>query len=285
MTGRPGYSLWRFQLGTAAGVEVLAPFAPEYGAIPGAGSAQPAARVLVEKLPARDSRLIGPGRPHPMEWSLEQNRLTVRGRTFLAEADLANLVEPPVRMQIVDSGEAFHGSLSNLLRLLVGLGLGSGASLLFHSCLVSIGERGVLFLGHSGAGKSTVGRLAIEAGLVVASDDLNAVDLEVVPRPHGRAFPWSGTFGPRSWAPLRAYPLHAAFFLEKAMENALLPMSGAEAFARLGSCAPFINTESRLYPRLFEQLERLVERVPVKRLRFRKDGSFWPLVERAVSAA
>ena len=117
----------------------------------------------------------------------------------------------------------------------------------------------------------------------MASDDLNAVDLGVASRPTGRAFPWSGSLGPRSWESPRAYPVHAAFFLEKARENALLPMPGAEAFARLCSCAPFINTESRLYSHLFERLEFFQESVPVQRLRFRKDGSFWPLVERAVS--
>lgn len=220
-----------------------------------------------------------------MEWCRTGSRLSVRGRTFLANADLADMLDRPVLLGVIDWPEGFHESLSNLCRLVMGLGAFAEGTLLLHSSVVIMKGRAILFYGHSGAGKSTVGRLALEAGFDVASDDLNLVCVKGAERAVVQAFPWSGSYGPRFWRSIPAYPLWAVVQLEKSDENRLQLLPRARALSSLCSCAPFMNTEPDLYGRLFDILETLVGQVPAYRLEFRRDGSFWPLVAEAVLQA
>jgi len=89
---------------------------------------------------------------------------------------------------------------------------------------------GYLFLGHSGAGKSTVARLwASQLGVQLLSDD------RIILRQHGDMFwmygtPWHGDAGVAS--PSRA-PLSAIFLLEQATLNELLPLPAPKAAAEL----------------------------------------------------
>ena len=131
--------------------------------------------------------------------------------------------------------------------------------------------RAALLYGPSGAGKSTFGRLAREAGFGVASDDLNLLHVPEEGSLELQAFPFSGDFGPRSWDATSASPLGAVFRLEKAEENEILPLDQAEALAGLASCAPFMNGDPSLFGELLDLLTEVTKRVPLWRLRFRKD--------------
>ena len=90
--------------------------------------------------------------------------------------------------------------------------------------------QGYLFLGHSGAGKSTSARLWMsEPGVKLLSDD------RIIIRKHDNEFwmygtPWHGDAGVSS--PGRA-PLSAIFFLEQAPVNQFLRISPATAAAEL----------------------------------------------------
>lgn len=89
---------------------------------------------------------------------------------------------------------------------------------------------GYLFLGHSGAGKSTTARLWMaQPGVTLLSDD------RIILRKHDGKFwmygtPWHGDAGVAS--PGRA-PVSAIFLLEHAPENKLLPLHPAKAAAEL----------------------------------------------------
>jgi hypothetical protein len=89
---------------------------------------------------------------------------------------------------------------------------------------------GYLFLGHSGAGKSTTARLWMaEPGVKLLSDD------RIIIRKKDGQFwmygtPWHGDAGVAS---PRSAPLSAVFLLEQAPTNQILPMPAAQAAAEL----------------------------------------------------
>jgi hypothetical protein len=89
---------------------------------------------------------------------------------------------------------------------------------------------GYLFLGHSGAGKSTTARLWMEQpGVTLLSDD------RIILRRHEDKFwmygtPWHGDAGVAS--PARA-PLNAIFLLDQALVNDVTPVPPAKAAAEL----------------------------------------------------
>jgi hypothetical protein len=89
---------------------------------------------------------------------------------------------------------------------------------------------GYLFLGHSGAGKSTTARLWMDLpGVTLLSDD------RIILRHHDGKFwmygtPWHGDAGIAS--PERT-PLHAIFLLEQALVNEVMAVSPAKAAAEL----------------------------------------------------
>jgi hypothetical protein len=91
-------------------------------------------------------------------------------------------------------------------------------------------ERGYLFLGHSGAGKSTTARLWMaEPGVKLLSDD------RIILRKQDGKFwmygtPWHGDAGVASAA---CAPLSSVFLLEQAPKNQILPVAPGKAAAEL----------------------------------------------------
>jgi hypothetical protein len=117
---------------------------------------------------------------------------------------------------------------------------------------------GYLFLGHSGAGKSTTARLwRNEPGVKLLSDD------RIILRKKGDHYlmygtPWHGDAGVSS----QAYaPLTALFLLEQAPENAIVPIPGAQAAAELfaRSFVPHYLSEGiRFTLNFFDELTRSI---------------------------
>ena len=89
--------------------------------------------------------------------------------------------------------------------------------------------RGYLFLGHSGAGKSTTARLWQQRGVRLLSDDRI-----ILRKQNERIFmygtPWHGDAGV---ALPDCAPLSAMFFLEQAPADELVPLSQSKAAAEL----------------------------------------------------
>lgn len=137
----------------------------------------------------------------------------------------------------------------------------------------------VLFLGRSGAGKTTVSRQGLERGSLVLSDDLNAV------RPDGAAvrverLPFTGDLGAVATAP-RSFPLRALFRLEKSEGDHLRPLSRAEAVACLLACSPFVNIDPFRREALMAVLLDLAMGFPAFELHFSLGGGFWSILDRA----
>ena len=139
------------------------------------------------------------------------------------------------------------------------------------SGVVDTDGRGRLFVGMSGAGKSTISSLWLERrpSVTILSDDRI-----VLRRQGGRMWmhgtPWHGEA--HLSAPASA-PLEHVYFLRQASANRTVPVDGAAAVARLLACtfAPFHSAPGIAAAMAF--LDELVHTVPCSELSFVRDAS------------
>ena len=207
---------------------------------------------------------------------IEHGRSSVlmAGLDFMARIRL----RPPLAGAFWTSTEdprTFHGAFENVFRLLTAYSLLPRAGVLLHSAAVVEAGRAHLFIGHSGAGKSTVSRLARSRGRLVLSDDLNAVVVDAGGQAHVVGSPFIGELGARV---ATSYPLEGIFRLEKATVDEVRSMTHAETIASLLACAPFVNRDPHRVDELWRNVERLASSAPAGVLSFRREGTFWPLL-------
>jgi hypothetical protein len=146
--------------------------------------------------------------------------------------------------------------------------LSRGRGVLVHACGLALGGRGILFLGTSGAGKSTSARLWKErGGVTILSDD------RIVIREEGDGYriygtPWHGEAG---WETPASVRLDAVYILEQAPRNRIVELKPSTAVAQM---------MVRAFPAMWDQkglefavrfLARLSENVPVRKLQFLPD--------------
>jgi hypothetical protein len=155
------------------------------------------------------------------------------------------------------------------------LARGKGAEI--HACgIVDASDRGLLFVGQSGAGKTTMARLwEGVGGATVLSDD------RIILRRVGSGFTMYGTpwHGEAALAEPASAPLAGVFFLEHGDANALLPLRGAAAAARLFACGfpPFHDRDGLDFTLTF--FAELAAKVPCHELRFAPDRQVVELVQ------
>ncbi len=149
--------------------------------------------------------------------------------------------------------------------------LGRGRGVELHGCgIIDRDGRGQLFVGQSGAGKTTTARVWLSEGhYEIVSDDrviVRFVDGE------WRMFgtPWHGEAELSS--PLSA-PLGAIHLLVQASHTELVSLPHAHATAALFGCTfpPFYDQAAVAFT--LECLERIVRELPVRALRFLPDRS------------
>lgn len=175
-------------------------------------------------------------------------------------------------------GDAFAGIFENVFRALVAYRLHEQGGAVLHGAAVVRDGGAYLFLGRSGAGKTTVSRLGLARGLTVLSDDLNALVLGT-PAPELVKLPFTGDFGD-SGAPAEPVPLRALCRLEKSIEEKVTPLSRAEAVGCLLACSPFLNTDPYRRETVIATLSALLPKsLPAYALRFSLSGALWDLPE------
>ncbi len=216
---------------------------------------------------------------YDLEFDYSAKSLSMAGLDLMARLELL----PELRAALwvaTEEHDLFHSAFENFLRIFVAyaaLDLGGG---LFHSAAIVEDDSAWLFVGPSGAGKSTVSRLALDSGRAVLSDDLNPVlpnargGLDVV------GSPFLGDEGART--PTR-HTLNAIYRLEQGTEDGVRTMGEAETLASLMASSPYINRDPHRTETLCTNLAGLAGRVPQRVLTFRRDGTFWPLLERKLA--
>lgn len=155
--------------------------------------------------------------------------------------------------------------------------LARGRGVELHSCgVIDKRGRGHLFVGVSGAGKTTTARLWEHEAASIVSDD------RVIVRERDGGFAMFGTpwHGEAELSLPVSAPLAGVYLLVQSDRNALLPLSHAAAIAKLFRCSFPLFHDARALDFTLEFLQRIVARVPVRELYFTRDRSAIDLVLR-----
>ena len=213
------------------------------------------------------------GREMTVDRAYAPRSVRLAGWRFMARLDWRPGLAGTVWTSLSE-GVELKGVFENFFRVLVAYRLLETGGALVHSVGVVEGRRAHLFLGPSGAGKTTLGRLARSAGRTVLSDDMNAVLA-----PSGsRGFrverlPFAGDLG-QTADPGGSHPLAGLFRLEKSPAVRLEELSRARALAALLACCPFVNADPHRREALEGCLEEVLASVPMGRLTFPRQGPF-----------
>lgn len=217
-----------------------------------------------------------PGWEYTLDIDCTESIIRIAAPNFMARLDRGAPTPSGAVWTPEGSLDEFINVIENVLRPLLAWRLVEAGGLLLHSCGVVIGGRSFLFVGRSGAGKSTVAGLALERGHRVLSDDLNVLEFEDGAW-RSRRLPFAGTH--QGAADSQAYPVAGLVRLQQAPEHRIEPATSAALFGLALTAAPFVNTIDGLKEPLEAVALRLAEDLPGWVLSFRKDGGFWPLVE------
>jgi len=136
--------------------------------------------------------------------------------------------------------------------------------------------RGHLTLNHSGSGKTTV------AGFARPGDLLLNDDLVVLSSHDDRWTAWATPFsslpGAFNLGPCAA-PVAALFRLVQSPSVFAEPLHPAQAVAELVSSAPVVSADPTRSAALLDRCTMLARQVPLYALHFRRDASFWKVVD------
>jgi hypothetical protein len=162
-------------------------------------------------------------------------------------------------------------SLDSVLRILHSLILAERGGFLLHSASGIVDSKACLFSGVSGAGKTTITRLA-PPDVVLLTDEVSYIQ----PGRNGYlAFgtPFAGELA-RPGENTNA-PIAALFFLDKGPCNLIEPVPSSAAVQRLLRNILFFAADRRLSEKLLATACDFISRVPVRKLTFRPDAQVW----------
>jgi hypothetical protein len=161
-------------------------------------------------------------------------------------------------------------ALDSVLRVLLTRLLLPSPGFLLHAATVVQDGKGYVFMGRSGAGKSTVASLSPRGS--VLTDEISLLRrIEGTWYAHGTPF-W-GEF--RAAGQNRRVPLERVFALVQAGSNRTAPLATRQALAGLLGNTLFFSDERAEREELLRAQMSLIESAPVERLEFRRDETFW----------
>jgi hypothetical protein len=195
------------------------------------------------------------------------------GRWVMERGDFrADWVPSTGRGQIRQTANPY--SIDSALRILHTLLLAREGGFLVHAASVVRNGRAFLFAGLSGAGKTTIAKLA-PPDTILLTDEISYVRKQ-----QGRYYafgtPFTGELA-RLGENLRA-PLAALYLLAKGPENTIESMTPADASRALLQNILFFAQDPELANLVFEAACDCVCTLPVRRLTFVPDARVWELV-------
>jgi hypothetical protein len=195
------------------------------------------------------------------------------GRWNLTRGDFRAVWDPVTRRgRIRQSPNPW--SVDTVIRIVHTLVLARQGGFLVHASSAIRNGRAFLFAGVSGAGKTTISRLA-PADATLLTDEMSYVRLET-----GQYFAYGTPFAGELAKPgenVRA-PLGGLFLLSQGPENRIEEIPSAQAAAALLACVLFFAEDPQLVSAVFRSVCDFVEHVPVRRLTFLPDQRVWELI-------
>lgn len=165
-------------------------------------------------------------------------------------------------------------SIDSVLRIVHTLILAREGGFLLHAASVIRGGRAFLFTGVSGAGKTTISRLA-PSDAILLTDEISYVR-RVGGEYYACGTPFAGELA--QVGENRSAPVAGLFFLAKGAENQIEPVSVSEKTRGLLRNILFFAEDPELVKSVFRSACEFVERVPAKRLTFFPDQRVWTLI-------
>jgi hypothetical protein len=165
-------------------------------------------------------------------------------------------------------------AIDSVLRIIHTLILAKQGGFLIHAASAIRSGRAFLFAGVSGAGKTTISRLA-PPDVHLLTDEISYV----VRKNDGyRACgtPFAGELA--RVGENRSAPLSTLFLLEKGPENRIEPVGESEALRAIMRHILFFAEDSTLVNRVFDAACEFVNQVPVRKLIFVPDERVWDII-------
>jgi hypothetical protein len=165
-------------------------------------------------------------------------------------------------------------SLDSVLRIVHTLLLARQGGFLVHAASAVRDGRAFLFAGVSGAGKTTMARLA-PSNTNLLTDEISYVTLQK----HQYTAVGTPFFGELARVGENlAAPIKCLYLLAKGAENKIESVSGAGAVRELMENILFFAKEPELVNKVFETACRFASCVPIQRLTFVPDARVWELI-------
>jgi hypothetical protein len=161
-----------------------------------------------------------------------------------------------------------------VLRIVHTLILARQGGFLVHAASAIRGGKAFLFSGVSGAGKTTIARLA-PSDATLLTDEISYV------RREGNRYMACGTPFAGELARVGenySAPLSALFFLEKGLQNRIEPVGATEAVQRLMRNILFFADDPELVKLVFQSACEFASLVPMHRLVFVPDQRVWDII-------
>jgi len=177
------------------------------------------------------------------------------------------------------AGQVFQSpnpySLDTLLRIVHSLVLAEQGGFLVHAASAIRNGRGFLFAGVSGAGKTTLSRLAPPDATVLTDEISYVVKDGNTYRAYGT--PFAGELA-RVGANVSA-PLVELYLLEKGHENKIEPIEPAAAVLALMRHVLFFAHDEEMVKKVFDSVMAFVLSVRIARLIFTPDQRAWEMIQ------
>jgi hypothetical protein len=195
------------------------------------------------------------------------------GRWFLERGDFRAEWEPATRTGKIHQ-TANPYSIDAVLRIVHTLLLAKQGGFLLHSASAIRNGKAFLFAGVSGAGKTTISRLAPDDATLL-TDEISYV------RRQDEGYVAFGTPFTGELAKLgenASAPVAALYLLAQGPENRIEPVKVADAGRGLLANMLFFAEDPEMVQRAFQAACDFVDRVPVYRLTFVPDARVWEMI-------
>jgi len=196
------------------------------------------------------------------------------GRWFMERGDFRAEWNPAARRGSIHQ-TANPYSIDAVLRIVHTLVLAGQGGFLLHSASAIRNGRAFLFAGISGAGKTTIARLA-PADATLLTDEISYVRKED-DRYVAFGTPFTGELA--KLGENTSAPVTALYLLAQGAGNRVEPVAAADAGRELLSNVLFFAEDQEMVQQVFQGACDFVQRVPVYRLTFMPDARVWEMIQ------